>query len=184
MNLFVIIILFIFLIFLNNNKNQNKKYIYEGFNNIDDNNDTINNDTINNDTINNDTINNDTINNDKFTEGDKELIYYENVPYGSYKLKGEFKKESVDKDHFGCFRRKDAVIVKEDGNVIKGSMCNQKCGIPECEDQEPNKIVQSILNQPKIDSLRGYHKNPDLYTFDFIHYLNKEPIPIITTFFS
>ena len=154
MNLFVIIILFIFLIFLNNNKNQNKKYIYEGFNNIDDNNDTINNDTINN---------------DKFTEGDKELIYYENVPYGSYKLKGEFKKESVDKDHFGCFRRKDAVIVKEDGNVIKGSMCNQKWGIPECEDQEPNKIVQSILNQPKIDSLRGYHKNPDLYTFDFNH---------------
>ena len=117
-------------------------------------------------------------------KGDKELIYYENVPYGSYKLKGEFKKESVDKDHFGCFRRKDAVIVKEDGNVIKGSMCNQKWGIPECEDQEPNKIVQSILNQPKIDSLRGYHKNPDLYTFDFIHYLNKEPIPIITTFFS
>ena len=173
MNLFVIIILLIFLIFLNNNKNQNKKYIYEGFNNIDDNNDTINNDTINNDTINNDTINNDTINNDKFTEGDKELIYYENVPYGSYKLKGEFKKESVDKDHFGCFRRKDAVIVKEDGNVIKGSMCNQKWGEPECNQWKKDEKITTIEERPVLNVLKGYYSNSYMYEIDYEEYDNE-----------
>jgi len=118
------------------------------------------------------------------------LIHHDVLPYSSYKLHDELKVgssgevDSVDKNHFGCFRRKDAVITKDSGDVIKGSMCNEKWGIPECMNQSPNKIIQSILDQPKINPLRGYHQDSNSYSLDYIHYLNDEPIPINTTFFS
>ena len=143
-------------------------------------------------------------------EGEKDLIYYENIPLQNYKVKGEYNIDniqSVDKNHFGCFGRETPVIytkveserftnqkwsakgelsseISSQGDIIKGRMCNQKWGSPECIKREPNKIIQSILDQPKINSLRGYHKNPEMYSYDFIHYSNDVPIPINTTFFS
>jgi len=113
--------------------------------------------------------------------------------------------ESIDKNRMGCFKRKTPVIYTKDkrfttssfslnnsksgvlptkGEVIKGKMCNEKWGEPTCVNQPPSETIQKILESSKINPFRGYRQNADLYYLDYIHYLNDQPLPISTSFFS
>ena len=113
--------------------------------------------------------------------------------------------ESVDKNRMGCFKRKMPVIYTKDkrfttsrfslndpkigvlptkGEVIKGKMCNEKWGAPPCVKQQPSETIQKILKSSKINPFRGYRQKADLYYLDYIHYLNDDPLPISTSFFS
>ena len=113
--------------------------------------------------------------------------------------------ETVDKNRMGCFKRKTPVIYTKDqrfttnrfslddskigvlptkGEVIKGKMCNEKWGEPPCVKQKSSETIQKILNSSKINPFRGYRQKADLYYLDYIHYLNDDPLPISTSFFS
>ena len=46
------------------------------------------------------------------------------------------------------------------------------------------ETIQKILESSKINPFRGYRQKADLYYLDYIHYLNDQPLPISTSFFS
>jgi len=113
--------------------------------------------------------------------------------------------ESIDKNRMGCFKRKTPVIYTKDkrfttssfsltdskigvlptkGEIIKGKMCNEKWGEPPCVKKNQSETIQKILESSKINPFRGYRQKADLYYLDYIHYLNDQPLPISTSFFS
>ncbi len=135
----------------------------------------------------------------------KSVEGFENSDKKDKKDKKEEEVESVDKNRMGCFKRKTPVIYTKDkrfttssfsltnskigvlptkGEVIKGRMCNEKWGEPPCVKREPSETIQKILDSSKINPFRGYRQKADLYYLDYIHYLNDQPLPISTSFFS
>ena len=53
-----------------------------------------------------------------------------------------------------------------------------------CVKQKPSETIQKILKSSKIKSKPWYRQKADLYYLDYIHYLNDDPLPISTSFFS